>query len=69
VVDFGGVELAINLDQILKPKLDGYFLEIKARTWSRPDAEQKAKLIEQLLAKLGVASAAVLGEGYTDLVD
>lgn len=69
VVDFGGVELAINLDQILKPKLEGYFLEIKARTWSRPDAEQKAKLIEQLLAELGVAGAAVLGEDYTDLVD
>jgi 5-methylthioadenosine/S-adenosylhomocysteine deaminase len=68
VMGVEGVELAVNLDQIIKPQLDGYFLEIKASTWSRPDAQHKAKLIEQVLAGLGLGQTAVLDADYIDLV-
>ena len=53
---YEGTDFAINLDQILQPELSGYYLEIKARTWSRSDAERKAELISELLQVLGVAT-------------
>ncbi len=51
---YKATDFAINLDQVLEPKLPGYFLEIKARTWSRSDAERKAGLIAELLALVGL---------------
>jgi 5-methylthioadenosine/S-adenosylhomocysteine deaminase len=47
-------DFAINLDQAQKPKLPGYYLEIKSRTWSRQDAERKAGLIAELLEMFAV---------------
>jgi 5-methylthioadenosine/S-adenosylhomocysteine deaminase len=35
-----------------KPDL-GDFLEVKSRTWSRTDAEKKARLVAELVAFLG----------------
>ncbi len=46
-------DFAINLDKLTLPETDGYFLEIKSRTWSRTDAERKANLMTELLALLG----------------
>ena len=51
---YEGTDFAINLDQVTKPDLPGYFLEIKSRTWSRKDAERKAVLITELLEMFGV---------------
>ncbi len=51
---YKATDFAINLDQVLEPKLPGYFLEIKARTWSRSDAQRKAALIAELLAHCGL---------------
>jgi 5-methylthioadenosine/S-adenosylhomocysteine deaminase len=39
---FHGIEFFVNLDHVTQPAL-GYFLEIKSRTWSRRDAEHKAR--------------------------
>jgi 5-methylthioadenosine/S-adenosylhomocysteine deaminase len=52
LIRYQGESLFINVDTIIQPKVDGHFLEIKSRTWSRVDAEQKAKLIPQLLHDL-----------------
>ena len=68
VVQFGGVELAVHLDQMLKPQWEGFFLEIKSSTWSRADAEHKAELIGQLLRELGGDETAVLNADYAELV-
>lgn len=46
-------DFAINLDKLTLPEIDGYYLEIKSRTWSRTDAERKANLMTELLALLG----------------
>lgn len=60
-------DFAVNLDQMEKPPLSGYFLEIKSRTWSRTDAERKADLITELLELFGVDLADVQREEYADL--
>lgn len=51
-VRYKGEAFFINLDTLLNPKVDGHFLEIKSRTWSRGDAEEKASLIGMLLEEL-----------------
>ena len=51
---YKATDFAINLDRVLEPALPGYFLEIKARTWSRTDAERKAGLIAELLGQFGL---------------
>ena len=63
---YEGTDFAINLDQILQPELSGYYLEIKARTWSRSDAERKAELISELLQVLGVATDAAEKREYAE---
>jgi 5-methylthioadenosine/S-adenosylhomocysteine deaminase len=67
MIRYGGVELFINIDRILKPKVDGCFLEIKSRTWSRRDAERKAEKISALLQELNVDTAEVVYQEYPDL--
>ena len=42
LIKYQGTEFFINIDTIVKPGL-GKFLEIKSRTWSRKDAEQKIR--------------------------
>ncbi len=65
-VTFRGTEFFINLDHLLQPPL-GDFVEIKARTWGRRDAEEKAEKVAELLASLGVDAEAALEEDYADL--
>jgi len=65
---FQGVELFVNIDRVLKPTLDGWFLEIKSRTWSRRDAELKAEKISELLHALEVEDAEAVPQEYPVLV-
>lgn len=67
LVVFRGVEFFVNLDQVLKPPLEGYFLEIKSRTWSRRDARDKAAIIQELLALFGATPEQIVTEDYADL--
>lgn len=68
LVRFNQVEFFINLDQIQVPTLEGYFLELKSRTWSRKDAELKAQMIEDILAHLHVKNAEPVLEEYPEIV-
>lgn len=67
-VRFEGVEFFLNLDQVFQPDLDGCFLEIKSRTWSRHDAERKAELITELLSALGVEVRETITQDYPDFI-
>lgn len=67
LVRYEGEEFFVNLDRVEEPPLDGAFLEIKSRTWSRGDAEQKARLIVGLLAWIGLEAAEVVTREYPDL--
>jgi 5-methylthioadenosine/S-adenosylhomocysteine deaminase len=68
LIRFRGKEFFVNIDALLEPKLEGHFLEIKTRTWSRRDAEEKAGLILELLKQLGVDDAEEVKEEYPDLI-
>ena len=65
-VDFQGVECYVNLDQIVDPDL-GYFVEVKARTWSKGDAEEKARLMGEMLLRLGASPEDGPIEDYSEL--
>jgi 5-methylthioadenosine/S-adenosylhomocysteine deaminase len=67
LIRFNGDEFFINLDHFIEPKL-GYFLEVKSRTWSRKDAEEKAPLVEQLITLLGASMTDVISEGYSKII-
>ncbi|HRE28836.1 MAG TPA: amidohydrolase, partial [Anaerolineales bacterium] len=68
LVVFHGVEVFVNLDRLLKPEGDGYFVEIKARTWSRRDAKEKALVMRELLALFGAKADQILTQDYAELV-
>jgi 5-methylthioadenosine/S-adenosylhomocysteine deaminase len=68
LVRYQDLEFFINVDQISDPALDGSFLEIKSRTWSRKDAELKSELISSILSELGLASATPVLEEYPDYI-
>ncbi len=61
---YQGTDFAINLDKLTLPAMDGYYLEIKSRTWSRTDAERKANLMTELLALLGADPATAERKEY-----
>jgi 5-methylthioadenosine/S-adenosylhomocysteine deaminase len=66
LVAYEGDEFFVNLDRVLKPELPGYYLEIKARTWSRRDAETKASVITELLQLLAAGTARTVKEEYVE---
>ena len=63
---FKGTEFYINLDHVTVPDM-GDFLEVKSRTWSRHDAEEKAALMPALLRTLGLGDVSAIGRDYSDL--
>ena len=67
LVRFREKEFFINIDQLQEPQIEGHFLEIKTRTWSRRDAEEKAGLILALLETLGLEGAEEVKQEYPDL--
>jgi len=67
LVAFKGVEFFVNLDRVIVPALDGFFVEIKSRTWSRRDAQDKAAIIRELLALFGATPEQIVTEDYAEL--
>lgn len=67
LVAYRGVEFYVHLDRLLSPKADGYFLELKSRTWSLRDARDKSGVIAELLAVFGASPDETIGDGYADL--
>lgn len=67
LVVYRGVEFYVHLDRLLNPASDGWFIEIKSRTWSRRDAEDKASVITELLALFGTRPDDTISDGYVEL--
>lgn len=65
-INYKGIELYINLDEVKKPSL-GNFLEVKSRTWSRKDAEEKSRLVTELIELLGMSGAEPLAKDYVEM--
>jgi 5-methylthioadenosine/S-adenosylhomocysteine deaminase len=64
---YRGIEFYVHLDRLLNHPAGGYFLEVKSRTWSRRDAEDKAAIISELLQHLGASPDDTISDGYVDL--
>lgn len=68
LIQYKETEFFINLDTIQKPDL-GKFVEIKSRTWSRQDADQKTKLIRELADYLGLDQSQINTMDYVQIVE
>ena len=66
-VGYRGAQFWVHVDRLLNPAAEGYFLEVKSRTWSRRDAQDKAAIITELLERLGARSNAIVEEDYVEL--
>jgi 5-methylthioadenosine/S-adenosylhomocysteine deaminase len=64
---YKGIKFFINVDTMVQPEL-GKFVEIKSKTWSLIDAEQKTKLAAALLEFLGLGQSKAIDEDYHKLV-
>jgi 5-methylthioadenosine/S-adenosylhomocysteine deaminase len=64
---YGGEDFAVNIDTLVGHTQPGPYLEIKSRTWSRKDADQKAALIAELLQLFGVDENALIKQEYVEL--
>jgi 5-methylthioadenosine/S-adenosylhomocysteine deaminase len=67
LVKYENTEFFINLDRIVRPDI-GSFIEIKSRTWSKQDAENKAELVARLLQLLGADPEETTFEDYIEMV-
>jgi len=68
LIKYKDTEFYINLDNVNTPDL-GYFVEVKSRTWSRKDADNKARLVNELLTLLGVSQSEVVTKDYIEIVE
>jgi 5-methylthioadenosine/S-adenosylhomocysteine deaminase len=66
-VAFRGVQFWVHVDQLVNSHAGAYFLEVKSRTWSRRDAQDKAAVIVELLELLGARPDQAIAEGYVEL--
>ncbi|MEZ4666641.1 MAG: amidohydrolase family protein [Anaerolineae bacterium] len=65
-IHYQGVLFYINLDKVVKPELPQTFIEIKSRTWSQSDAENKADRIKEMLDIIEVAEADIVRMDYLE---
>ncbi len=68
LVRYKDEEFFINLDRVDTPDL-GYYLEIKSRTWSRLDAEDKAQWTTELITLLGGSLKKTVTKDYIELAE
>ncbi len=68
LVRYKGEEFYVNLDHVDTPSL-GHYLEIKSRTWSRRDAEEKAHYSSELITLLGGSLDSTITQDYVELVN
>jgi 5-methylthioadenosine/S-adenosylhomocysteine deaminase len=66
LVRYRDEEFYVNLDRVDTPRL-GYYLEIKSRTWSRRDAEEKAHYSTELITLLGGSLNNTITKDYVEL--
>ena len=67
LVKYKETEFYINLDEFINPDI-GCFLEVKSRTWSKLDAENKARLTSELIILLGGSLDKTLTKDYIDFI-
>ena len=66
LVAYRGVQLYVHVDRLLNPPAEGCFVEVKSRTWSRRDAQDKAAIVTELLDRFGARPDDTIEEGYVE---
>ncbi|MEO0562242.1 MAG: amidohydrolase family protein [Chloroflexota bacterium] len=67
-VKYQDVLYYVNIDRVIKPNVDDtIFIELKSRTWSLRDAEQKADHIREMLMILGISPDSVVDQNYMQM--
>jgi 5-methylthioadenosine/S-adenosylhomocysteine deaminase len=66
-IKYKDTEFFVNLDRVTEPEI-GYFLEVKSRTWSRKDADNKAHLVNELLSLLVASGGETVTKDYIDII-
>src|SRR5690606_6496956 len=66
-IHYQGVLFYVNVDRVTQPELPGLFVEIKSRTWSASDAENKADRIQRMLEIIGVERSDIIREDYLEM--
>ncbi len=66
-INYQGVLFFVNIDRVLQPALSGMFIELKSRTWSALDAENKAARIQEMLEIIGISSSDMLHLDYLEM--
>lgn len=67
LVRYHDIEFFVNVDTVHKPGL-GHFLEIKSRTWSRQDAQEKSRLVVELIRLLGASADETTPQDYIEML-
>lgn len=57
----------VNIDKFIKPESNTMYVEIKARTWSKSDAENKAGFIREMMDILGIELSETLNFDYLEM--
>lgn len=66
-IDYRGEEFAINLDTLVGAVDPGPYLELKSRTWSKRHADERARLIGELLACCGIDERMLVKQEYVEM--
>jgi 5-methylthioadenosine/S-adenosylhomocysteine deaminase len=66
LIAYRGVQVYVHVDRLLNPPADGCFVEVKSRTWSRRDAQDKAAIVTELLGRFGARPDDTIEEGYVE---
>jgi 5-methylthioadenosine/S-adenosylhomocysteine deaminase len=66
-ITYRGYDFAINLDTMVGHTAPGPYLEIKTRTWSRKDADERADIIGELLDLCQLEDQVLVKQEYLDL--
>ena len=66
---YKGVLFFVNIDRLIEPALPDLYIEIKSRTWSLSDAEEKAGAIHEMMEILGLSLADTVRQDYLDLTE
>lgn len=64
---YQGVLFYVNVDRVTQPDLDGSFIEVKSRTWSLTDANEKSSRIQRMLEILGLGPDEVIKADYLEM--
>jgi len=64
---YKGVLFFVNVDRFLKPDSKNMYVEIKTRTWSLSDAENKAKYIHEMMDILSIDETQAVRQDYLEM--